>query len=348
MLVARIGGFQRQRLRLYAEHDRQDFRERDVVGVRPLVIAPAHMHPHFVGGHVRQRVIERLDMKLRALEEFGFRQILERGVPRHGEIGAIDLQHKAGRNDRLVFLAHRCGDGFDIGLVRRIILIGQKARDHAGRGGIEKRIGRTGGRLRPLHVRQIAFERGAIAHGDRPDAGHPFETPLAVQHGHLGAQVRERLQIEMRLGQLGGPLLGKAAEPVLHVGRIADLAGLAVADRVDADIDLPLHDIGDRLLHGAIEHGRVEGHAVFALLQKRNDRVAARQTADVRRQNSFLARLHPSPDCYSGLRRSSGRNCWSMTAFQSTGPLDSPISSSPSDIFLSASLSKPPGDHSPL
>ena len=101
------------------------------------------MHAHFVGRHIRQRVIERLDVELRALEEFGFGQILEGRVPRHGEIGTIDLQDKARRNDRLVFLAHRLGDGFDIGLVRRIILVGQEARDHAGRGGIEERIDRT-------------------------------------------------------------------------------------------------------------------------------------------------------------------------------------------------------------
>ena len=37
-------------------------------------------------------------------------------VPAHAEVGAIDLQHDAGLGDGLVFVAHRVGDGVDVGL----------------------------------------------------------------------------------------------------------------------------------------------------------------------------------------------------------------------------------------
>ena len=217
--------------------------------VRPLVIAPAHVHAHLLRRHIGERAVQGLDVELRALEEFGLGEILKRGVPRHGKIGTVDLQDEAGRDDRLVFLAHRRGDRLDIGLVRGIIAVGQEGRDHAGRSGVEESFDRTGGRDRAPHIVEIALKAGAVAQGDRADAGHALEAPRAGQQRHLAPQLGKRRDIEMRLRRLGRALLGKAAQPVLHIGGIADLAGLAVADDVDAEVDLPLHDVGDGLLH---------------------------------------------------------------------------------------------------
>ena len=78
-------------------------------------------------------MVQHLDMKCRALQKIRFAQILKPGVVRHRQIGAIELQDKARIGDRLVFLLHRLGDGFDIGLVRRIMpsWSGTPARDRA-------------------------------------------------------------------------------------------------------------------------------------------------------------------------------------------------------------------------
>src|SRR5262245_60221505 len=99
----------------------------------------------------------------------------------------------------------------------------------------------------------------------------------------------------MRPGCLGAPLLGKTIEPVVHVGCVADLAGLAVADDVDADLDLAFHDIQNGLLHLAIELRGVEGLAIFPRLEKSDHDISARQTADMRGEDAILARLHEAP-----------------------------------------------------
>ena len=48
VVVARIGGFDADRLRARLEGDVDDLGQRQVVGVRPLVVAPADVQPHAV------------------------------------------------------------------------------------------------------------------------------------------------------------------------------------------------------------------------------------------------------------------------------------------------------------
>ena len=121
MRVAWIGRLDYQRLRLRLHQDRCDLAEIDIVVVRTFVIAPADMDAAHFGRDIAQRVVQHLDMKRGALEEVGLAQLLEAGVVRHRQIGAIELQHKAGTDDRLVLLLHRRGDCFDIGLVRGVV-----------------------------------------------------------------------------------------------------------------------------------------------------------------------------------------------------------------------------------
>src|SRR6516165_7868234 len=49
-------------------------------------------------------------------------------------------------------------------------------------------------------------------------------------------------EVEVRLGS---ELAAEAVESVLDVGRVPDLAGFAVADHVESDVDLALDDVGD-------------------------------------------------------------------------------------------------------
>ncbi len=74
------------------------------------------MHAQLLGRNILQRVIERLDMQLRTLAEFGEAQIGVLDVAAHAEIGAVDLQDEAGIGHGLVFVTHRLGDGVDVSL----------------------------------------------------------------------------------------------------------------------------------------------------------------------------------------------------------------------------------------
>ena len=108
-----------------------------------------------------------------------------------------------------------------------------------------------------------------------------------VSKPHLATKIRKRGEIEMRPRGLGRALGREAGQPVGDIGRIADLAGLAVADDVDAAIDLPLDRVGDGAAHDPIELGRIDRGALLAPLQQRDHRVAARQAAHMGGENAI-------------------------------------------------------------
>ena len=66
-----------------------------------------------------------------------------------------------------------------------------------------------------------------------------------------------------------------------HVGRVADLAHLAVADEVDPGIDLVRDSVGDRRAHDALELGVVDRAAVVLSEHDVDDLLGPREAADV-------------------------------------------------------------------
>ncbi len=95
MFVARIGGLEQDRCGARLQDDVDHLFERNVMIVRPFIIAPAHMHPHFFRRDIGGRGVQRLDILFGDADEFLVAQILKAGVARHGEIGAIELEEKA-------------------------------------------------------------------------------------------------------------------------------------------------------------------------------------------------------------------------------------------------------------
>ena len=87
-------------------------------------------------------------------------------------------------------------------------------------------------------------------------------------------------------------LAAEAGEPLLDVGGIADLAGLAVADDIDADRDLVGDDVGHRLGRLAVEFRMIVRLVVILLHQQIDQRLRPRQAADVRRQDAIGAEFH--------------------------------------------------------
>ena len=124
MGVAGIGGLERQPRRPRLYRHLENLGERDVVGVRPLVIAPAQMHAHRVGRNIRGGVVERRDVALCNAQEFVIRQVLVLVVPSRAEIRRIDLQDKSCLMDRLVFFLQRIGQRRDIGIFVLVVRSG--------------------------------------------------------------------------------------------------------------------------------------------------------------------------------------------------------------------------------
>ena len=65
-------------------------------------------------------------MRACALAEFGEVQVRVLDVPAHGEIGTIDLQHQSGRGDGFIFVPHRVGDGEEIIVLARVVLVAEE------------------------------------------------------------------------------------------------------------------------------------------------------------------------------------------------------------------------------
>ena len=132
----------------------------------------------------------------------------------------------------------------------------------------------------------------AVLDFDRADAGDALEALRAGKLRHPFAKLGKRRDIEVRLWRPGRPFLREAGEPVVHIGRVADLAGLAIADDVDADLGLPLDDIEHRLPDCPVEFRGVVGGPAFARLEQPHHRLGARQAADMGGENPLLAGFH--------------------------------------------------------
>ena len=163
---------------------------------------------------------------------------------RHGEVGAIELQHEPGRGDRLVFLLHRRAHRFDIGLVGGIELVGLERGDEAGRGRGHERFRRRRAVERRAQIGDVGANgsRSRIVTGPTQVARRIGCTPVIRLHRRV--EVGIVLDVERRRA-LAAP--GEAAEPIGDIGRIAGLRHLAVIDDVDADRDAGGAHRGDRV-----------------------------------------------------------------------------------------------------
>src|SRR5438105_1806150 len=89
------------------------------------------MKPDTVGRYVAERVVQYLDMQLACFAKVSETELFKLHMPAHCQVRTVDLQDEAGGTNRLILRPHRLGQSTEIGLVGRIILVGQKERDHA-------------------------------------------------------------------------------------------------------------------------------------------------------------------------------------------------------------------------
>ncbi len=138
-------------------------------------------------------------------------------------------------------------------------------------------------------VGDVLLHRSSIDERDRPDAAGALERLFAQHASHGFAELRVRREIEMRRARM---VPREAGKPVFDVSGVPDLARLAVADDVDARGDLLRDGVGDAGCDGGIEGGRVVRLAVVFLVQQLDHLAAARQAADVGRENPLGAEFH--------------------------------------------------------
>ena len=157
---------ERNCLRLRLHHHVVDGGELDVADMRPLVIAPAEVKPRRLGGDVLEGCVQRLHLPLGMGDEGLVALVRVHHVSAHGEIGTVELDHEAGRVDRLVFRAHDGGERLQVGVLARIVPVGLEHRDHARRGRVHETRERARARERRAHVGEVLLQRRFVLDAD--------------------------------------------------------------------------------------------------------------------------------------------------------------------------------------
>ena len=212
----------------------KDLVERNVVGVRPGVVAPADVETDVARVDPFERAVDGVDHQLDPVEEVRERSVGEQRVPLHGEVGGVDLEQQALVDDVPVLGPQRGGDGADVLLGRWVVAVLHRRRDDPGRRRGHERLRERcagderalGGQLASVAVRDLA-DGGGRGHQVDLHALVPRERELDVV-GVLDEVAHER--------PLARP--AEARHAVLHVGEEALPGLLAVVADVDADVEL--------------------------------------------------------------------------------------------------------------
>ncbi len=145
------------------------------------------------------------------------------------------------------------------------------------------------GRERGAQILEVRLHGRAIDELDRPDAARAFERLLAEHAPERLAELGVRREIEVWRPRM---VPGESRQTVLDVRGVADLARLAVADDVDVGGDLLGHGVGDAGRDCGIEGCTVVRLVAVFLVEQPDELAAARQAADVGRQDPLCAESH--------------------------------------------------------
>ncbi len=282
------------RVRLRLPHHVDDVLERNVVVVRPRIVAPAQVHADLLRGNVHERPVERFDVQLHALAKAGEVEISELRVPPHREVRAVDLQRDARGGDGLVLVPHRLGDREDVLFVRPVVVVLEEERGHARRGRGQKTAGRAVCFQRGLQPLGVDARRFHVAHADRPVASGRLAMFPARVRGHAGLGLREGLDVLEHVRRRGGT--AEAVQPILDISGVARLSPFAVVDDVDPGLRLFRDRFVDGAAHALDLGGMIHGRAVFAGPHHLFQIVGPRQAADMGSQEAMLAALHRKDD----------------------------------------------------
>ena len=229
--------------------------------------------------NVAQRVIENLDAVARPFARI-LRRLVRRHHVMHRQPRIVDLHREARRDDAFVFLAQRFGDREQMLLLALVEFVLHRA------GAARRRHRRNEGADR-IAAFQRGFEIGDVLGQlllagifDRPGAGEPRLLRAGMRAVFVEARERHVLARAAFAGFRRDRL--KPGQPVGDVVLKARLRLLAVADDVDAELDLLVHDLGDRLRGFARERFGSNGCSSCA---PATDRTANAAVGDCPRQS---------------------------------------------------------------
>mmetsp|Transcript_27498 Transcript_27498/g.50847 ORF Transcript_27498/g.50847 Transcript_27498/m.50847 type:complete len:293 (+) Transcript_27498:4469-5347(+) len=244
--------------------------------MRPLIVAPADMHPDLVGGNIRKRMVQCLHMGVCNLDELGICQVGKKHMAAERQVRTVQLQVQTRAHNRFIFRLHRISQSRQISVAGRIKIILQEKRNH------------TGGRRIHKPPRGPMFGHGRLEVGNiLLKLTLPFAAHCTCAHGArvfgrsaiIGEALEKAGELFQISGRIAGAVTGKPGVAILDIRRIADLGGLPIADNVDTCGDLFGNGVRHGTGHGGIKRGLVIGLFTFAGKDEIDDLLGPGQTA---------------------------------------------------------------------
>ncbi len=116
-----------------------------------------------------QRVVQDFDVSRGQAVKLRKRPVAIHGVTPHGEVRRIDLQNESGVHDGFVFGLHGRCDGFQILILRAVVVVGLKKSDNPGGGSVHEGRGGRCRSTRRIEIADIRLKGKRSAHLDVPD-----------------------------------------------------------------------------------------------------------------------------------------------------------------------------------
>ena len=170
--------------------------------------------------------------------------------------------------------------------MRVVVLVGLEEGDDARRRGVHEGAGDGLALDRVAQVLEVALERLAVLVGDRPAADRAQVLGGRARGREAVAEARVGVEVGGRRARHVAHL--EAAQAMADERRVADLAHLAVADDVDARVDLVLDAILDRRADDALVLLGVDLLALVLGEDDVDDVLRARKAPHVRRQDATV------------------------------------------------------------
>src|SRR6516164_7960882 len=146
-----------------------------------------------------------------------------------------------------------------------------------------------------VEITDVRLERFRVHDGHGRDTAG---TPVLGGRAPFGELAQKTWKLNQVLARLARGVAGEPRQAARDVGRIADLAHLAIADDVDADLDLSAHDLRYRIGDNGVVPRAIAALIALAREQHVRHRLTAGKATDVGGQDAARACAHdlvPAP-----------------------------------------------------
>ena len=296
LVLVRVPGvrqLERERSDPRAVEQGEDRLQRDVRGVRAVVVAPADVQPDPVRGDLRRGPVDGLDVRLDDLEKAVEGLVLEQARALHREVGAVELEQEPARVDQLVLLLHLPCEGEHVPLVGIVVGVQEGRGDDARGGRGHEALDELLGPRRRGSLEQVALPRGLAEVGIR-DLGQGLRRVRDLRR-RASANLQKRGvvgEVDEVAGRGPATLASEAAHAPRHIRGEPDAGLLAVVADVDTRVELLADDRVDGGGGLARELGLVDGLATLLPYEELAEPRRPREAPDVRDEDSPLAPVH--------------------------------------------------------